>query len=542
MSLAFALAVMYQNCSGRFQSIGPLNQSHSDGSTGVPSTNPDEGPLFGFVIASTLNAPGSTPEERCQAPGSSWGAPMFLNGVRSLIYPDGGDCYDSTQADTWEYQAKYLHAIGADFVIADLTNIAKSQMPDSNPEWANLNAVVEGFDNYKGKHLKVTPMISMTSYAHFDHGHCVGNNGITETSEILTVSAFMKAHITEIADLVGRRPGSFLQHEGKPLILVYLNSGHNVKNCDGSYAFEGPYHLIPSEQQMQQIDEMKLNGQPLSDRFTVRFVLVPSNVGPADLSTVDKRIWPFANNYGDKKYAEASWLSLQMGAPQEHRSFSHFDALHARQGNRDFYIVNCWSYYASLGDELMDQSCTIEPNTMLSHVDESSNPWEYFEKVQQFIWSKKSGDPPYVEKYSLSEAQDRNLVNLTFVNSMSDLLRDHVTRASTGIECVKLEEPADTEGTWHDNYICHKPAVTGVSISWSYMGPIPGQHCVAFNEPSDAVGTWYDNYLCFNRPVDLHFSNAGRSNKYCIRIFEPADPDTWDDNYLCSSQKFFVGL
>jgi hypothetical protein len=78
------------------------------------------------------------------------------------------------------------------------------------------------------------------------------------------------------------------------------------------------------------------------------------------------------------------------------------------------------------------------------------------------------------------------------------------------------------------------PAFLPDTLSWSYTGPIAGQHCVLINEPSDAP-FWSDNYLCSRTDLGLRWSFAGPiAGMACTQFSEPADPNTWSDNYVCS--------
>jgi hypothetical protein len=103
-----------------------------------------------------------------------------------------------------------------------------------------------------------------------------------------------------------------------------------------------------------------------------------------------------------------------------------------------------------------------------------------------------------------------------------------------GMDCVQLDEAADAEGTWSDNYLCSS---VGLGMAWSMAGPIGGMNCTQIYDHAEPdYTTWLDNYLCLpdDRFLDLAWSEAGPVDGYeCVSFDEPSDPHTWGDNYLC---------
>ncbi len=87
----------------------------------------------------------------------------------------------------------------------------------------------------------------------------------------------------------------------------------------------------------------------------------------------------------------------------------------------------------------------------------------------------------------------------------------------------------DGYGSSSGSYALNIPPV----FQWSSAGPIAGKTCVRILEPADP-DTWNDNYLCSNVPYGVAWSSAGPiANMRCTQIIESADPNTWNDNYLC---------
>ena len=50
--------------------------------------------------------------------------------------------------------------------------------------------------------------------------------------------------------------------------------------------------------------------------------------------------------------------------------------------------------------------------------------------------------------------------------------------------CIRIHEPSDRQGTWHDNYFCYAsaPGIQGIGMKWSSKGNII---CVFFSRYSD---------------------------------------------------------
>ena len=50
----------------------------------------------------------------------------------------------------------------------------------------------------------------------------------------------------------------------------------------------------------------------------------------------------------------------------------------------------------------------------------------------------------------------------------------HSAGPISGMTCIRIHEPADRKGTWHDNYFCYAsaPGIQGIGMRWSSAGNI----------------------------------------------------------------------
>ena len=154
-----------------------------------------------------------------------------------------------------------------------------------------------------------------------------------------------------------------------------------------------------------------------------------------------------------------------------------------------------------------------------------SMPFHLFNAHQYRIMGERGGLPQIVV-----DAQ-----NVAGGGGTGDLsLRFSNAGPLPGMTCTNLQEGADPQGTWHDNFFCSS---RDIGLRWSSAGPIAGMRCTQVNEPSEpASTTWNDNYLCLPAaaPITLQWSYAGPiPGKTCVAWNEGADPHTWNDNFAC---------
>ena len=103
-----------------------------------------------------------------------------------------------------------------------------------------------------------------------------------------------------------------------------------------------------------------------------------------------------------------------------------------------------------------------------------------------------------------------------------------------GYNCIQILETADPH-TWNDNFFCWKNTKEDPGMKWSSAGPIANMKCTKIYEDSDTQGTWHDNFLCVpnDSPYKFVWSQHNPVTNRCIQWLESADPNTWSDNYLC---------
>ena len=150
---------------------------------------------------------------------------------------------------------------------------------------------------------------------------------------------------------------------------------------------------------------------------------------------------------------------------------------------------------------------------------------------------------------SLRETADPHSWNNNYLCASEALgIRFKTAGKLEGMDCVNLNEEADREGTWFDNYLC-LPKSSEFRFVWSSEGIIDGKECLSMHEEKEPyINSWWDNFLCveekgedsYSDSLKLKFHTAGEGPGFCTRINQSADPHTSNDNYLCSN--LFLGL
>lgn len=153
-----------------------------------------------------------------------------------------------------------------------------------------------------------------------------------------------------------------------------------------------------------------------------------------------------------------------------------------------------------------------------------STPLNLIKAHQYRIMGQRGGEPQIVTDARDVANGGHNGLSLRFSNA----------GPIPGMTCTNLQEAADPQGTWGDNFLCSS---RDLGMRWSSAGPIAGLRCTQINEPAEpAQTTWNDNFLCLppSAPITLQWSYAGPiSGKTCVAWSEGADPHTWNDNFSC---------
>lgn len=85
---------------------------------------------------------------------------------------------------------------------------------------------------------------------------------------------------------------------------------------------------------------------------------------------------------------------------------------------------------------------------------------------------------------------------------------DHFSIQSTSLpffNCIAIDQSRDTE--WRTKYLCYKPALKRLNITWSPNGAIIGQDCINTVMPYESTAElWARSFLCMPRDSVLILS------------------------------------
>lgn len=110
--------------------------------------------------------------------------------------------------------------------------------------------------------------------------------------------------------------------------------------------------------------------------------------------------------------------------------------------------------------------------------------------------------------------------------------------SSTSLTCVAMDQSRDTE--WKIKYLCYKPALKKLTITWSRNGTIVGQDCTNTRMPYERTSAlWENSFLCVPHDslLKLSWSVSGPiQGKECLEM------RTTGRNrrgyFLCGTSKF----
>ena len=101
--------------------------------------------------------------------------------------------------------------------------------------------------------------------------------------------------------------------------------------------------------------------------------------------------------------------------------------------------------------------------------------------------------------------------------------------------CITLNETRDQH--WGTRYICYKPTIKKMNVTWSRVGRIRGLECVNTRMPFErAARYWYRTYLCVpsKEMFKFYWSIYGRMrNRACLKIRD----NRRGGYYLCALKK-----
>lgn len=92
--------------------------------------------------------------------------------------------------------------------------------------------------------------------------------------------------------------------------------------------------------------------------------------------------------------------------------------------------------------------------------------------------------------------------------------------SSASLSCITIDQPRDTE--WGTKYLCYKPALRKLTMTWSRNGAIIGQNCINTRMPYErAASQWKKSFLCVPRDslLKLSWSISGPlQGEHCLEI------------------------
>ena len=320
--------------------------------------------------------------------------------VMSLIPNiNGGGCYSSRSQNTGSMHAKYLHHLGADFVIFDETNFSKTMMAANDPTYQASKQIIAGLKQYPSKTIQAVYQLSITCQGSncFAPGFCgvAADSSYANDSEERFVGSdpCVTDHISDIAQSYTSDSSSFVIVNGKPLLLFYVNKGGNVYQYMPGHpeikvsAFNGAGNLTPVAGDWN--PSIMVNGQntTVRDFFSVRFAVAAYS--DFDYSAYAADIWPFSCFATNCTFTEAGFATLYSPAWGS-RSIQQFSRLVDAAAGKPYLVVRSWNEFSST-DENQGASYTLEPNTQLANYDGSPNndPWYFYNQVRAKLNSIK---------------------------------------------------------------------------------------------------------------------------------------------------------
>jgi len=153
-----------------------------------------------------------------------------------------------------------------------------------------------------------------------------------------------------------------------------------------------------------------------------------------------------------------------------------------------------------------------------------------------------SRDPKVKWFGNLSPSElDIKEMNLLYSCPEIPVFPDHFSlrsETSTSLICVAIDQPRDTE--WRVKYLCYKPALKKLTITWSPNGTIVGQHCINTRMPYErAAAVWENSFLCVPHDSLLKFSwsvSGQVPGKECLEVRRTTRNTR--GYFLCGTSKF----
>jgi len=136
---------------------------------------------------------------------------------------------------------------------------------------------------------------------------------------------------------------------------------------------------------------------------------------------------------------------------------------------------------------------------------------------------------------------DIKQMNILYSCPEIPIFPDHFSlrfESSTSLSCVAIDQPRDRE--WRKKYLCHKPSLKKLTITWSRKGTIVGQQCTNTPMPYEsAAAVWQNSFICIPRDsfLKLSWSVSGQmQGKECLEMRRTRG--NIRGYFLCGTSKF----
>lgn len=107
------------------------------------------------------------------------------------------------------------------------------------------------------------------------------------------------------------------------------------------------------------------------------------------------------------------------------------------------------------------------------------------------------------------------------------------------LHCIAINQPRDRD--WGSKYLCYKPALKKLNITWSPKGKVIGQDCLNTAMPYEpSARLWANSFLCISRDslLKLSWSLSGPLNgQECLLVREPTR-GYGKGYFLCARTKY----
>jgi len=313
--------------------------------------------------------------------------PLWLPGTKSLLFAENpnGYCYDNFQSGSAAVHAPWLSHLNVDYVIYDVTNESKSNDPVHDKSYQGAIASMPVFAAYAPHPIRSVFMFSATSWAQFEcsvTNNCASSVGPQD--EVFTLNEYMTSHFADLYQRYQTDSSAFMTLEGKPLLLVYVNRGRNVKDrTTGRPYFTGPGGYIPSVDQFNPEIQKYPNGTiRLQDAFTVRYAIAGEGT---DFRGISNKIWMW--DCQQCQFSEASFAGL-FNSALKFRDLGQLKDGFVQGLSKLTVVMSPWNSFSGSGDEKGPYSVTLEPNTTLYKVDSTPgnyNPYFFYDNVAAII-------------------------------------------------------------------------------------------------------------------------------------------------------------